>query len=88
MAIKVEVNTIGGYTLHSTHDCWNDAVDQADMVHGRIVVDDLNSLEFVGWSDGSSELGVSYHEFFDRDGVYLGPDVNGVEPEFEYGEMQ
>ena len=81
MAIRVEVKSIGGYTTHSTHDCWKDAIDQADMVHGRIVVDDMDSLEFTGWSDGS-ELGVSYHEFFDRYGVYLGTDADGVEPEF------
>ena len=80
--VKVEVKSIGGYTTHSTLTSWKDAVDQADMVHGRIVVDDLDSLEFVGWSDGSETIGVSYHEFFDRDGVYLGADANGVEPEF------
>ena len=34
----VEVKAIGGYTLHSTHRRYRDAVDQADMVHGRVVM--------------------------------------------------
>lgn len=35
----VEVKAIGGWTAHSTHDNYRDAVDQADMVHGRIAGD-------------------------------------------------
>ena len=35
----VEVKAIGGPTTHSTHDSSRDAVDQADMVSGRVVGD-------------------------------------------------
>ena len=34
---KVEVKAIGGWTLHSEHRSYRDAVDQADMVRGRVV---------------------------------------------------
>ena len=34
----VETKAIGGWTRHSTHDSYRDAVDQSDMVHGRVVV--------------------------------------------------
>jgi hypothetical protein len=36
----VEVKAIGGYTTHSTHDSYRDAIDQADMVRGRVVGDE------------------------------------------------
>jgi hypothetical protein len=32
----VEVKAIGGWTRHSTHVTRQDAIDQADLVHGRI----------------------------------------------------
>lgn len=35
----VEVQAIGGWTRHSEHESYRDAVDQADMVHGRVVGD-------------------------------------------------
>lgn len=35
---RVEVRANDGYTTHSDHDSYKDAVDQADMVHGRVVV--------------------------------------------------
>ena len=35
----VQVKVIGGWTTHSSHDAYRDAVDQADMVHGRIVLE-------------------------------------------------
>jgi len=45
---------------------------------------DLDSLTFVRWSNGESVYGgISFHEFFDNDGVYLGADADGVEPIFE-----
>ena len=34
----VEVNAVGGWTRHSEHTSYRDAVNQADLVHGRIVV--------------------------------------------------
>lgn len=37
MKWTVEVRATDCWTLHSTCDTWRDAVDQADMVHGRIV---------------------------------------------------
>jgi hypothetical protein len=33
----VEVTTGGEFTAHSTHSSYRDAVDQADMVRGRVV---------------------------------------------------
>jgi hypothetical protein len=33
----VEVKAIAGWTTHSTHASFQDAADQADMVHGRVV---------------------------------------------------
>jgi hypothetical protein len=37
MPYEVEVRAIGGWTRHSSHASYKDAVDQADLVHGRIV---------------------------------------------------
>jgi len=34
----VQVKVDGEYTTHSTHASYRDAVDQADMVHGRVIV--------------------------------------------------
>jgi len=51
---KVEVKAVDGWTLHSEHDSYRDAVDQADMVHGRVVGDEqawkwaVNEQGFVG----------------------------------------
>lgn len=33
----VEVESIDGWTVHSSHSSYRDAVEQCDMVHGRIV---------------------------------------------------
>lgn len=33
---QVEVKSVAGWTLHSEHDSFRAAVDQADMVRGRI----------------------------------------------------
>lgn len=35
----VEVKAIAGWTTHSTHESYRDAVDQADMVRGRVAGD-------------------------------------------------
>jgi uncharacterized membrane-anchored protein YjiN (DUF445 family) len=43
----VEVKTSGEYTTHSTHDSYKDAVDQADMVRGRVVAGDNVRLTIV-----------------------------------------
>lgn len=34
---RVEVKAIGGWTLHSEHATKKEAIDQADMVRGRVV---------------------------------------------------
>ncbi len=34
---KVEVKSVAGWTLHSEHQSYRDAVDQADMVHGIVI---------------------------------------------------
>ena len=50
----VEVKAIGGFTQHSTHDSYRDAVDQADMVRGRVICDVPDGVYFLrpegsGW---------------------------------------
>jgi hypothetical protein len=47
MMFTVEVKAIDGYTTHSTHDSYRDAVDQADMVRGRVVAGDNVRLTIV-----------------------------------------
>ncbi len=37
MSYTVQVKAIAGWTHHSTHDSYRDAVDQADMVRGRVL---------------------------------------------------
>lgn len=37
---SVEVKAIGGWTTHSTHAGYRDAVDQADLVGGRVLCND------------------------------------------------
>lgn len=46
---RVEVKAIGGWTQHSTHDSYRDAVDQADMVHGRVVVCATGLTDEAAW---------------------------------------
>ena len=36
MAYQVTVKAGDGWTNHSEHESYRDAVDQADMVHGRV----------------------------------------------------
>ena len=45
MSYTVEVKAIGGWTRHSEHESYRAAVDQADMVHGRVMVGDEMSDE-------------------------------------------
>lgn len=35
----VKVKAIGGYTTHSQHESYRDAMDQADMIHGTVESD-------------------------------------------------
>jgi len=42
---------------------------------------DVSALQCTGWT-GDAE-GYNYHDYFDAAGRYLGPDADGVEPEFE-----
>jgi hypothetical protein len=46
---------------------------------------DTEQLECIGWTygDGSSTACYSCWAYFDADGTYLGPDVHGIEPEFD-----
>ena len=37
----VEVKSVSGWTQHSEYTSFRDAVDQADMVHGRIAGENL-----------------------------------------------
>ena len=43
---------------------------------------DVDTLFLAGWSTGEDHrIGYHYSDYF-RDGVYLGPDADGVEPLF------
>jgi hypothetical protein len=48
---------------------------------------DLRALAYshCGWTagDGTSTLGYDAWWYFDNDGVYLGPDMHGIEPLFD-----
>lgn len=45
MKYKVEVKAIGGWTHHSEHESYRDALDQAEMVHGRVANPPQYSIE-------------------------------------------
>lgn len=45
----VQVKAIGGWTHHSTHDSYRDAVDQSDMVHGRVLCAATGLLDESAW---------------------------------------
>jgi hypothetical protein len=53
----VQVKVGGEYTLHSTHDSYRDAVDQADMVHGRVVVAATGLSDEKAWCYAVAEQG-------------------------------
>jgi hypothetical protein len=55
----VEVKAIGGFTQHSTHDSYRDAVDQADMVRGRVICDVPDGVYFLH-PEGSSWIAVEF----------------------------
>ena len=44
-------------------------------------------MSFIGWRDAAGEVngydGANLADYFDADGRYLGPDVDGVYPEVE-----
>lgn len=45
---------------------------------------DQDALRFTGWSNGETDIpGYSAWEYFGLDSRYLGPDSEGIEPEFE-----
>jgi len=51
----VEVKVGGEYTTHSTHASYIDAVDQADMVHGRVAEVNEDSDAFnTGYAAGDN----------------------------------
>jgi hypothetical protein len=43
---------------------------------------DWQKMEFLGWANGQSYPGLKLADFFDQNGIYLGPTLDGVEPEF------
>jgi hypothetical protein len=46
----VQVKSIGGgWTSHSTHASYRDAVDQADMVHGRVLISETSLPDDAAW---------------------------------------
>lgn len=93
----VEVKAVDGWTTHSEHASYEDARDQADMVHGRLrviqgvtCVDlttyDVDSLDCVGWLNEDGQYvacmdGLHYADYF-ADGQFVGADPDGVQPLF------
>jgi hypothetical protein len=63
MTYTVEVKAIDGYTTHSTHDSYRDAIDQADMVKGR-VAGDREAYEYAKANQG---FGGDYSEWQAQD---------------------
>ncbi|NWG72770.1 MAG: hypothetical protein HXY23_14355 [Parvularculaceae bacterium] len=48
---------------------------------------DLSKMieKFAGWNTTDTDLaGYNVWDYFDFDGTYLGPDVDGIEPVFEF----
>ena len=97
----IEVRSTDGWTTHSEHADYSEARDQADMVHGRLRVDqgvtcvlletyDVDALEFVGWINEDGEFvdcmdGLHYADYF-ADGQFVGADTDGVQPLFRDAE--
>jgi hypothetical protein len=54
---RVEVKSSGEYTTHSTHDSYGDAINQADMVRGRVIADVPDGIYFLH-PEGSGWLAV------------------------------
>ena len=55
---------------------------------GRIyTAEEREGMSFIGWRDAAGEVngydGANLADYFDADGRYLGPDVEGVYPEVE-----
>ena len=61
--INVEARAIAGWVAHSTHHTIRDAIDQADLIHGRIVCEDVrvcggeNDDYDEGWLDHITDSG-------------------------------
>ena len=60
----VSVRTATGeWTTHSTHSSYRDAVDQADLVHGRVDGEACNH----GWAVAQQGCHLSYEEWLAQD---------------------
>ena len=57
MMYTVQIKVGGEYTLHSTHESYRDAVDQADMVRGRVVVAATGLPDESAWKYAVSHQG-------------------------------
>ncbi len=53
----VEVKSVDGYTTHSDYDSYRDAVDQADLVGGRVVIAATGATDESAWRHASREQG-------------------------------
>ena len=53
------------------------------LINGKIY--DLNNLTLIGWTNGngSGHEGYNVADYFDKQGRYLGPDQDGIEPDFQ-----
>ena len=59
-----------------------------ELENGRIyTADERKNMTFVCWIDANGEVngydGANMSDYFDADGRYLGPDIDGVYPEIE-----
>lgn len=57
MKYAVQVRSDGGYTIYSTHESYRDAVDQADMVCGRVVIAATGYTDERAWEYAVSSQG-------------------------------
>jgi len=53
---QVQVAAIDGWTDHSEHASYRDAVDQADMIHGRVVTP-VGATDREAWERAVAEQG-------------------------------
>jgi hypothetical protein len=81
---QVQVKSQGHWVDYNTQPTITAAVDQADMVGGRVLAIegetyDLDSLSFDGFSDEREHEELNWMMWFDSS-CYLGPDIEGLEP--------
>ena len=74
----VEVKAIGGWTRHSEWASYRDAVDQADMVHGRVITPG-GGTDYAAW-----QYAVAAQGYADDYAAWQGQD-DDERAEYEHG---